>query len=81
MPSGHCFQLLKDASAREQEQGNTGLKRKLKLVFIDIHLQINETFIFSSHSQTLQKLSDYDFSPGNRSAACLALRDVSHTQQ
>lgn len=42
---------------------------------------MNETFKFSSHSKTIQKLSNYDFIPGNRSAVCLALPDVSHTQQ
>lgn len=56
-------------------------KRILKIMSTYTHLEMNETFIFSSHSKTIQKLSDYDFIPGNRSAVCLVLPDVSHTQQ
>lgn len=81
MQSGHSSKLRKDASVRPQEQWNTGFKRILKIMSTYTHLEMNETFKFFSHSKTIQKLSDYDFIPGNRSAVCLVLPDVSHTQQ
>lgn len=58
---GHSSKLLKYASARQQEQWNTRVKRKLKIMSKHTHLQMNETFICSSQSKAVQKLSDYDF--------------------
>lgn len=81
MQSGHGSKLLKDTSARPQEQWNTRFKRILKIMSNHTDLKMNETFIFSSHSKATQKLGDYDFIPGSRSAVHLVLPDVSHTQQ